>query len=70
MDPKLWELIEAGPDEDEVALIIRRVAGEPLPPEVRLVADFGEIATCRMPRGAIRAVREHASVQFMFLFPY
>ncbi len=62
MDPALWELIEEGNGDDEIAAIIR--LGQPgTPPDgVRLVAQFADIATCRLKRVAIPAVREEEEV--------
>jgi subtilisin family serine protease len=62
MDAALWELLAEGNSEDEVAAIIR--LGQPgiAPPGVRLVSQFGHIATCRLQRGAILATREDGAV--------
>src|SRR2546429_8136591 len=62
MDAALWELLEEGESEDEIAAIIR--LGQPgvAPPGVRLVTQFGHIATCRLKRSAILATREDESV--------
>ena len=48
MDAALWELLEEGEGQDEVAAIIR--LGQPgvAPSGVRLIAEFGNIATCRL----------------------
>lgn len=62
MDPALHELIEAGAPEDEVAAVIRLHPDMSPPPQVRLVAMFGTIATCRLRRGEIVTVRAHPSV--------
>jgi hypothetical protein len=62
MDAALWELLDEGESEDEVAAIIR--LGQPgvAPPGVRLVAEFGHIATCRVKRGEIIKTREAETV--------
>jgi subtilisin family serine protease len=63
MDPELWELYEAGDGEDEVAAIIRLSQPAAVPPGVRIIAQFDNIVTVRMPRGAILAVRQDAEVE-------
>jgi len=62
MDPELWEMLEEGDSEDEVAAIIR--LGQPgiVPPGVRVIVQFGEIVTVRMKRGSILDIREVAEV--------
>lgn len=62
MDPSLWELFEAGDEGDEVAAIIRLGQPGAAPPGVRLVAQFGDIATCRVRRGALLDIRAQAEV--------
>ncbi len=62
MDPELWELLEEGNSQDEVAGIIRLRQLGSVPPQVRVIAQFGEIITVRMRRGSIPAVREDAEV--------
>jgi subtilisin family serine protease len=63
MDPALRELLQAGPEEDAVEAIVRLVDGAaPPPPEVRIVARFGAIATCRLKRRDIPRVWEHDAV--------
>ena len=57
MDPALWEMLEGEPEEEIEAIIRLREQGV-APPGVRLVAQFGEIATCRLQRRNIRAVHE------------
>lgn len=56
MDPALYEMME-GPGEDEVEVIIRLRDPDWVPDDVRLVARFGTIATCRLRRDAILKVR-------------
>src|SRR5215469_17406265 len=62
MDPELWELLEEGDNEDEVAAIIR--LGQPglVPPGVRVISRFGEIVTVRTKRGLIPDIRGEAEV--------
>lgn len=62
MDPELWELLEEGDRGDQVAAIIR--LGQPgnVPAGVRVVAQFGEIATVRMARESILKIRGDAEV--------
>jgi subtilisin family serine protease len=62
MDPGLWSLAEGGAPDDEVGVILRLMPGAEAPPNVRVVARFGEIITARMRRGDIVAVRAHPSV--------
>src|SRR5687768_1340417 len=63
MDPALRELLQAGPEEDDVEAILRLVDNAaPPPPEVRIVARFGTIATCRLKRRDIPRVWEHDAV--------
>src|SRR5262245_9566419 len=57
MDPRLVRLYEEGRADDEVAAILRLHAPGALPPGVRMVSRFGEIATVRLRRSAIPAVR-------------
>ncbi|MCW5805415.1 MAG: S8 family serine peptidase [Deltaproteobacteria bacterium] len=62
MDPNLWGIV-AGDRDDEVAALIRLAPGAAPPPGVRIVTRFGEVATCRLARGAILAVRDHPAVR-------
>jgi len=57
MDPNLWELYLEGDASDEVMAILRLNDKGALPPGVRIVAQFGVIATCRIRRGDILRVR-------------
>src|SRR5262245_2562650 len=57
MDPRAQRLIEGDPD-DEVAVVLRRTTADvKLPEHVRIIAEFGAIATCRMRRENIVATR-------------
>lgn len=62
MDPALLELIEAGSPGDEVAVIVRLREGASPPPDLRLVARFGPIATGRAMRGRLAAIHDHPAV--------
>lgn len=62
MDPSLWELYEAGDEADEVAAIVRLSQPNQIPKGARIVAQFGDIATCRIKRGALPDVRADAEV--------
>ncbi|MBI4902284.1 MAG: S8 family peptidase [Acidobacteria bacterium] len=52
MDPNLHELL-AGGQEGEVEAIIRLSSPGATVKDVRIVARFGQIATCRLPRASI-----------------
>jgi subtilisin family serine protease len=62
MDPALNELIGAGPPSDEVAVLLRLADGV-APEGARIVARFGDIATARLDRGAIRRVHNTGGVK-------
>jgi murein DD-endopeptidase MepM/ murein hydrolase activator NlpD/LAS superfamily LD-carboxypeptidase LdcB len=62
MDPALWELLAEGQDDDEVAAIIRLENAEVAPPNIRIVAQFGNIATARLRRDQIIDVHADESV--------
>ena len=57
MDPNLWELYLEGDAADEVMAILRLHDERKLPPDVKVIAQFGSIATCRLLRGDILRVR-------------
>ena len=63
MAPELWELLEAGPGDEEVRAIVRLRRPGVVPPGLRVVAQFGEIATCRLRRDRILEVRRHEAVR-------
>jgi subtilisin family serine protease len=65
VDPALFELIDEGSPDDEVAVLLRLADPTAAPPDVRLVAQFGNIATCRLRRADILAVRAAAPVRSM-----
>jgi phosphatidylserine/phosphatidylglycerophosphate/cardiolipin synthase-like enzyme/subtilisin family serine protease len=62
MDPNLRRLVAQGDSEDEVSAILRLAKPSMAPSGVRLVAQFGEIATVRLKRGSISDVRTSAEV--------
>src|SRR3712207_4730295 len=64
MDPDLQLLLEGAPD-DEVDVIVRLHRSGAVPPQLRVVAPFGEILTGRLRRGAIEAVRRDERVASM-----
>lgn len=61
MDPALWEML-AEDARDEIEAIIRLHDQDNVPAGVRLITRFGHIATCRLPRQTILAVREDEAV--------
>ncbi|MEO1731766.1 MAG: phage tail tip lysozyme [Pseudomonadota bacterium] len=63
MDPQLFEELARGDDEAEIDAIIRLWPNRAPPEQVRIVSRFGDIATCRMKRGDIIAVRQHPSTR-------
>ncbi|MDQ3775004.1 MAG: S8 family serine peptidase [Pseudomonadota bacterium] len=62
MDPELWELLEEGDSEDEIAAIVRLGQPNIVPKGVRVIAQFGDIATLRMKREDIHEVRAEEGV--------
>jgi subtilisin family serine protease len=62
MDPALAELIADGNPEEEVPVIVRVANARELPPNLRVVADFGEVKTARVRRADIVAIRAHPTV--------
>jgi subtilisin family serine protease/peptidoglycan hydrolase-like protein with peptidoglycan-binding domain len=65
MDPALEELYAEGGLDDEVAVILRLADPAAVPAGVRVIAQFGVIVTCRLPRGDIPRVREAGAVRSM-----
>ncbi len=61
MDPRLEELIEEGEGAEEVEVILKLRQGDIIPPHVRIITQFGNIATCRLRRDQIRTTWEHPS---------
>lgn len=62
MDPALWEMLEEGTGEEEVRAIVRLRHDAPPPPSIRLVARFGDVATCRLRRQEIVNTRTDEAV--------
>ena len=57
VDPSLRRLIESGPADDEVAVLVRLVSPTTqLPPQVHVVSRFDDIVTVRVRRGALEAL--------------
>ncbi|RYG89653.1 hypothetical protein EU803_15980 [Loktanella sp. IMCC34160] len=63
MDPQLWEEIERGDAEEEIEAIVRLRLDHPAPENLRIVARFGDVATCRLRRRDILEVRSHPAVR-------
>lgn len=64
MDPALRELLQTDTQTaDEVEAIIRLDRSIDHIEGIRIVTRFGPIATCRIPKTAIRATRKHAGVR-------
>ena len=62
MDPALWKVLESGRATDTVAVLLR-LRPQASPPEgLQVVTQYGAIATARVARGAIVALREHPDV--------
>lgn len=71
MEPALQELYAEGSPDDEVAVIIRLTDSTDLPQGVRIITQFGQIATVRLPRREIpRVRREVASMKRPKLYSY
>lgn len=63
MDPALLELIECTPEGQEVEAILKLRKKNKYPPNVRIVSEFDEIATCRIKRELILNIHDHESVE-------
>ncbi len=50
MDPALWELYQDGDPQEELRVILRLSEGAEPPPNVRIIARFGDIVTGRVLR--------------------
>ncbi|UUL84064.1 S8 family serine peptidase [Sphingomonas qomolangmaensis] len=57
MESALLELAEEGGPDELVSVIVRLREGGGVPAPIRVIARFGLIATCRLRRGDIAAVR-------------
>jgi subtilisin family serine protease len=60
-DPALWEVLD-GPPGDVVTALVRFAPGADAPSGVRVVARFGDVATIRLRRGALPALRRNPLV--------
>ncbi len=59
MDPTLGRLVEAGDPDEELALLVRLdTVSAALPAGARVVSRFGDVATVRVRRGAVRELWE------------
>ena len=69
MDPALYELFEAGPERDEVSVILRLRSEARIPPGVRVISRFGKprpkIVTARLLRGDIERIHDSEEVASM-----
>src|SRR5262245_35775666 len=65
MEPDLWELYESGHGNDEVAAIIRLGHAQTVPHGVRIVSQFGDVATIRLKRSDVPKVDGAAEVAGM-----
>lgn len=62
MDPELYELLQEGAPEDEVAVVLRLRDPARFPAGAEVIARFGHIVTARVRRGQIPGVREDPAV--------
>ena len=66
MDPMLWELLAEGSPDDTVEVLIKLAGPErALPASIDVVARLGAIASCRIRRGDIEAIRRSEAVESM-----
>lgn len=65
MDPALEELVAGGSPDDEVAVLVRLNDAAASPPGIRIVAQFGNVATCRIRRRDIPTVRASEPIASM-----
>jgi subtilisin family serine protease len=62
MDPALQELIAEGEPDDEVAVVVRLHHGARAPAALRLIAEFGVVATARARRSLLRALHADPAI--------
>ena len=62
MDPALQELIESTPEDRDIELILKLSDEHQLPPGVQIITQFGNIATCRLKKEAVKDVWSSESV--------
>jgi subtilisin family serine protease len=65
VEPKLWELYEAGAEQDEVSVIIRLKDEARTPPDARVISRFGNIITARLLREDVRRTHDSEEVESM-----
>jgi hypothetical protein len=64
VDPTLRRLLEEGAGDDQVSIMIRLEGRAPaLPADARVVARFGDIATVRIARNRVEALRDSSDVR-------
>ncbi len=63
MDPALAQLMAEGAPDDDVAVLLRLADPTAAPPDVRIVTQFGNIATCRLRRGDIASVHAAPTIR-------
>jgi Subtilase family len=61
VDPALWAELE-GPPDDVIAALMRLAPGARAPDRVRVVTQFGDVATVRLLRRDLLAVRQDPAV--------
>jgi subtilisin family serine protease len=61
-DPALAEELRAGDGDDELSVIVRLSDPDALPPGVRVVTRFGDIATVRVDRDQAQELAESATI--------
>jgi hypothetical protein len=66
MDALLWELLAEGSPDDQIEVLIKLSEVGTMPVDsIRIVAQLGNIASCRIRRGDIEAVRNNSAVLSM-----
>ena len=65
MEPELWQLLEDGEADDEIAAIIRLGQQAVFPPGVRVLTQFGGIITVRLRRSDIPRLNSAVEVAVM-----
>ncbi len=61
-DPALMEELHAGQGEEDLSVIIRVSDPEGLPPDVRVITRFGDIATARLPRARLQELADSPAI--------
>lgn len=65
MDPRLWKVVENGDGDEVVAVVMRLRPGAVPPPQIRTVARFGDVITCRLRRNRLLDVYADQAVVSM-----